>query len=170
MLYSGLKECPTCKETKPLAEFRTKRDYKLHGECVRCYKLRKRRKKYRKEADEKKERLEKLVVRSELQKKAQPPQVTAMIRQVRAEAAVPKLRVRRYMEKIENGEKSARTEAAVAYQQRKVDYFVELEQVIRNDATRGEVKPYIFYRSNTWLLHKHGLRYTIEPGDGPFES
>lgn len=164
-----LKECPTCKQTKPISDFRTKRDQKLHSECVVCFKKRNRRKKYQKEVAEKKRRLAKVMVQAALQKKTQPADVAAVIRQVRAEAAVPRMRVRLYQEKFAKGLQSARTESALAYQQRKVDYFTELEQVIRDDAMRGDVKPYVHYRANTWLLHKHGLRYTIEPGDGPFE-
>lgn len=90
-----------------------------------------------------------------------------MLAMVRQEASSARYRARKYARAIESRQASPRTERALRLQQMRVRYFDALEAWITQDAELGALKPYLYYRSNTFLLYKHGCRPTFDEADAP---
>lgn len=150
--------CPVCGVTAKIAAFRT-RDGKVHAKCRECFHKHKRKMKRRAEARKAKEIENKAILRV-MQTEVDEAPLRAIIRQLRQEASTHKQRLRRYTQKMESGEMSARTASALQRQKNWVNYFDDLEAAAIEDFKRGRLKPYLHYRSNTFLLHMHHLRYT----------
>lgn len=161
-LFSAV--CPSCGGEFKLAAFRV--DGKRRSICRTCYRRKHRRLKAQKERQKREDRqlwYESAIAREKLVDTSMLP---AMLRRIAKESAEPRHRVREYTAKIqERGGRHVRTRQGLEHQQKRVNYFDALKAWIQRDAQAGNLRPYLFYRSNTYLLAVHECRPTFEEAD-----
>jgi len=156
-------KCPSCGGEFKLAAFRV--DGKRRSICRTCYRKAQRRARAERAKTENLKREVKYESAIARKKVVDTSLLSAMLRQVAKESAGPRQRVRRYSEKVNSGRWHTRTLQALERQSARVQYFEELKRWIVQEAQAGQLKPYLYYRSNTWLLHIHNCKATYEPAD-----
>lgn len=155
--------CPGCGETQKLAAFRVKGQRR--AVCRTCTQRAVRRAKAQKQRLEARRREVRHEAAQARRKLADSTLLTAMRSRVAAESASARSRVRAYTDKIQNGRWGVRTLQALERQTARVRYYDALQAWIVHEAQEGQLKPYLHYRSNSWLLYIHGCRATYEKDD-----
>lgn len=163
MFAAYTQTCPACGQTAKIAAFRTG-DGKLRKQCKHCYAKQKRREKKRRAKRQDKAREEKVFLRL-IEKAVDEAPLRAIIKQIHRDAQTHVQRLEKYSIKKEKNAATNKTLAALERQERWVNYYRDLEDIVVSDFQRGALKPYLYYRSNTFLMYMHGLRYTYDDSD-----
>ena len=163
MFTTFTRTCTDCGQTAKIAAFRTS-DGKLRKQCKQCYAKQKRREKKRRVKRQDKAREEKVFLRL-IEKAVDEAPLRAILKQIDRDAQTHVHRLTKYQQKKERNEASSKTLAALERQNNWVNYYNDLKDVVVSDFRRGALKPYLHYRSNTFLMYMHGLRYTYDDRD-----
>jgi len=159
--------CPECGETKPIEKFWGERRQRMKV-CTACRRKAARHKRY--VAQRKKDA--KVNARRRMQaslmaqgKLLRGSEVSAGVLEINRIVSRINYKLRQYVEKLDFGESTARTESAIEYQTRKLRYYEEIKELLMEDAKNGIDRPLEYYLTNTFLLHKHGFPCVVVDAD-----
>jgi hypothetical protein len=163
--------CPECGETKPVEQFWGERRQRMKV-CTACRRKAARHKRYLKDKATHRRaeirRLTNLLMQEQRAKVTEGP-LPENVREINNILSRIDYKLGKYVEKLNFGQATKRTELAIKNQSQRKAYFLEIKELLMEAAGKGFDRPLEYYLSNTYLLHKHGFPCVVVDADPRLE-
>jgi hypothetical protein len=159
--------CSECGETKPSKSFLDAKR-RVVGICTDCRRKAKERARYlrakaaSRKRDRRVERDDAILAQEQLLAHDPAAEVLAEIKSL---MYAPRHKLRQYLNKVELGIATLRTEQGIKRQRQRMDYLEHLCEIIERDALLGRASTLQHYLTNTYVLNEHGYTCNLNLDD-----